>query len=59
MARLGISLAAALTVCLAALAASVFQQQDIMRDHSSLPPWLAFTFGFKVRSTNQTAMEHL
>ena len=56
MAKLGISLAAALTICLAALAASMCQQQDIMRDHSGLPPWLAFTFGFKVRSTNQLAM---
>ena len=56
MAKLGISLAAALMVCLAVLAASVFQQQDIMRDHSSIPPWFAFTFGFKVCSTNQLAM---
>ena len=59
MAKLGISLAAALMLCLAALAASVLQQQDIMRDHSSLPPWFAFTFGFKVRSTSQLTMQRL
>ncbi|KAL3151061.1 hypothetical protein ABBQ38_012931 [Trebouxia sp. C0009 RCD-2024] len=49
MAKLSICLAAALTACLAVLAASHFQliQRDIMRDYSGLPPWFAFTFGFK------------
>ena len=53
MAKLSIGLAAALTACLAALAASRFQliQQDIMRDYSGLPPWFSFTFGFKVQVT--------
>ena len=58
MAKLSISLAAALTVCLAALGAAVFQhmQQDIMRDHSGLPPWFAFTFGFKVQVLRELAV---
>ena len=59
MAKVGRSLAAALIVCLAALATFVFQQHDIMRDHSGLPPWFAFTFGFKVPSDNQLAIHQL
>jgi len=50
MARLSItSCLGILTVCLAILAAFVYQstQQDIMKDSSNLPPWFAFTFGFK------------
>ncbi|KAL0047781.1 hypothetical protein WJX82_011680 [Trebouxia sp. C0006] len=50
MARLSItSCLGILTVCLAVLAGFVYQstQQDIMKDSSNLPPWFAFTFGFK------------
>lgn len=68
MAKLSTKFAAALTISLAVLAASHTQlmQQDIMRDYSGLPPWFAFTFGFKVQVTypvslavrmdNQTAL---
>ena len=52
MAKLGLTVAAVSIVCLAALATFVSQQPDIMRDHSNLPPWFAFTFGFKVCLTN-------
>lgn len=50
MAKLVLSLAAVLTVCLAVLATFQFQQPDIVRDYSNIPPWLAFTVGFKVHA---------
>lgn len=40
---------AILTLCLAVLAAVAYRstQHDIMQDSTNLPPWFAFTFGFK------------
>ena len=59
MAKLSGGLAAALSVCVLALAASSFQQPDIMRDYAGVPPWLAFKLSLKVRLIKQLAVSNV
>ena len=53
MAKLSRGLAAASSICVVILAATLFKQPDSMKDYSGIPSWLAFTFGMQVKRSKQ------